>query len=82
MVRLYISFVRFSIKHFIFDVVVNVITFKIPIFNHQMQLSKNAINFCMLILYSATLPNSLLSFYYYLLLLIPIVFVDSKEFST
>ena len=57
----FISLGRFNHRYFIFDAVINGIVFLISLSDHSLLVYKNAGDFCVLILYPATLQNLLRS---------------------
>ena len=60
--RSFVSLGRFIPKYFILlDVMVNGIASLISLSDLSLLVYRNAVNFCVLILYPATLPNSLMS---------------------
>ena len=61
-VQVFVSLGRFIPKYFIlFDVMVNGIVSLISLSDLWLLVYRNAVNFCVLIFYPATLPNSLMS---------------------
>ena len=61
--RAFASLGRFIPRYFtFFDVMVNEIVSLIALFDLSLLVYRNASDFCVLILYPATLPNSLISF--------------------
>ena len=58
----FVSLGRFFLRYFIlFDVMINGIVFLTSLSDLSLLIYRNAVNFCILIVYPATLPNSLMS---------------------